>query len=535
MKSCFGYIRVSTVKQGDGVSLDAQKEAILAFASRHNITITQWFEEKETAAKKGRPIFNKMVAELRKKKAEGLVVHKIDRSARNLGDWARIGELADAGIDIHFATESLDFRSRGGRLAADVQAVVAADYVRNLREECIKGINGRLKQGLYPFKAPIGYLDNGGGKAKTPDPKRAPLILLGFELYGSGQWSQRAVLAELDRRGLRKPNGARLRPQNIETILGNPFYCGLIRIKKTGSLYQGAHEPLIPVSLFDRVQDVKAGKAIKKITAHNHTFRRLFRCGGCEGPMVPERQKGVVYYRCHSAQCPTKTVREDDIETSIATCLSSAKLSEQQFERLLVQFEKWLEDQNANDDGSAIQLQLAGIRHRQERLTDALIDRLIDQETFRQRKESLVMEEARLKDHLATMARSRQSSAEIRNFLELLKRLDFAYQIAAPPEKHAITKLTTSNRKVIGKKVEIEPSQWLLDLQLAADVRFGGPHRGAGRTFVDFAENFEVAEKVLRQFQIWSDEGADPGSGPPTRGPDGRFVSSPVWCRGNMA
>ena len=118
MKTCFGYTRVSTAKQGEGVSLEAQKEAILGFASRNNIEIIQWFEEKETAAKKGRPIFNQMIADLKRHRADGLVIHKIDRSARNFADWAKIGDLADAGIGIHFATESLDFSSRGGRLRA---------------------------------------------------------------------------------------------------------------------------------------------------------------------------------------------------------------------------------------------------------------------------------------------------------------------------------------------------------------------------------------------------------------------------------
>lgn len=33
MKPCFGYIRVSTQKQGEGVSLEAQRDAILAFAA----------------------------------------------------------------------------------------------------------------------------------------------------------------------------------------------------------------------------------------------------------------------------------------------------------------------------------------------------------------------------------------------------------------------------------------------------------------------------------------------------------------------
>ncbi len=53
--------------------------------------------------------------------------------------------------EVHFANESLDLQSRGGRLSADIQAVVAADYIRNLREETRKGFYGRLKQGLCPM------------------------------------------------------------------------------------------------------------------------------------------------------------------------------------------------------------------------------------------------------------------------------------------------------------------------------------------------------------------------------------------------
>ena len=123
MKPCFGYIRVSTQKQGEGVSLEAQRDAILAFAASHNLSVVEWFEEKETAAKSGRPIFNRMLRHLRRGLATGLIMHKIDRSARNLRDWALVSELPNQGIDIFFATESLDFRSRGGRLAANLQAV----------------------------------------------------------------------------------------------------------------------------------------------------------------------------------------------------------------------------------------------------------------------------------------------------------------------------------------------------------------------------------------------------------------------------
>ena len=139
MKNFFGYIRVSTPKQGLGVSLQEQKSAIERYALRSNLEIVTWFEERETAAKSGRPVFSQMLKGLEAGKAQGVIIHKIDRSARNLRDWTDLGELIDRGIEVHFANESLDLHSRGGRLSADIQAVVAADYIRNLREETRKG------------------------------------------------------------------------------------------------------------------------------------------------------------------------------------------------------------------------------------------------------------------------------------------------------------------------------------------------------------------------------------------------------------
>lgn len=90
MKTCFAYIRVSTVKQGQhGSSLQEQRDAITAFAQRHDLSISEWFDDRETAAKKGRTQFMRMMAALEKRKAAGVILHKIDRGARNLWDWAR--------------------------------------------------------------------------------------------------------------------------------------------------------------------------------------------------------------------------------------------------------------------------------------------------------------------------------------------------------------------------------------------------------------------------------------------------------------
>ena len=384
MKPCFGYIRVSTQKQGEGVSLDAQKDAILAFASAHGLSVIEWFQEKQTAAKSGRPVFNRMLRELKRGKAEGMIMHKIDRSARNLRDWAIVSELPDIGVDVYIATESYDFSSRGGRLTADIQAVIAADYIRNLREETIKGLTGRLKQGLYPFRAPVGYRDNGKGQPKTICPEKGPLIRQAFELYAAGEYSLRSLLTEMTRRGLTNLGGKPLSLHGIETVLGNAFYCGLIEIRRTGATYQGIHEPLIEARTFKRVQDIRAGRAGKKVTRHDHIYRGLFRCGLCDRPMTPERQKGHVYYRCHAPNCMTKTVRQELLDQEIRQHLDDLELTPKDEQRLRKRFCQWLNSKERLASVTSLELRIAKTDERLARLTDLLIDGDLRQGTIRE-------------------------------------------------------------------------------------------------------------------------------------------------------
>jgi len=474
MNEYFGYVRVSTTKQGEGVSLTAQKEAIEAYAAQNGLNISKWFEEQETAAKRGRPVFNTMVKALRRQRQRGLIVHKIDRSARNFRDWARIGDLADEGFDIRFATETLDFQTRGGRLSADIQAVIAADYVRNLKEEIRKGIDGCLKIGLFPFGAPIGYLDKGRGKVKTPDPKRAGLVKEMFALYATGDHSLRSLTKEMTARGLtnRKDNPPTKRL--IENALSNPFYCGIIRIQTTGATYQGIHEPLIDTTTYQRVQDIKAGKCGKKVTRHDHIYRGLFACGYCKMSMVPERQKGRVYYRCHSQGCPTTTVREDHIESEVETALSCLKLKPAAEERLIAEVTAWV-DEKIRDQKTAAPdtTALDDIDIKLERLTDALIDHLIDKNTFNRRREQLLLEKASLEKALAKRDELHAAPMNVRKFLELAKNLAGLHKTLTRSERRRYVSIAVSNRLVFGKTLQLEPSDWLQTIPVAHAVPCG--------------------------------------------------------------
>ncbi|MEL6503583.1 MAG: recombinase family protein [Pseudomonadota bacterium] len=462
MKQCFGYVRVSTKKQGEGVSLEAQKEAILHFAERNEIKVVRWFEEQQTAAKSGRPVFNSMLNALKRGGAQGVVMHRIDRSARNFFDWAKIGELSDAGFDVHFAAESLDFNSRGGRLTANIQMAVAEDYVRNLKIEIHKGQRGQLAKGYYPFTAPIGYLNNGKGKLKTPDPDRAPLIREAFELYASGNISIQALQQEMADRGLRSKNGKIVSMGIIAETLSNPFYAGTIRIRRTGEIYEGKHEPIVSPKMFERVQAIKEGRKHKTLTRHSYAFRGLFKCGSCGAAMIAELQKGHIYYRCHKPSCRGNCVREETLEAAIKPVVHQSSLSQDHIEKVVETVTGWMQRTAQNANLSSAEKDRKAVEQKLERLDDALIDGNIDAENHSRRKQVLTLEKIKLADSVRNAQEVAQKTDQLRRFLERIKNLAEHHDSAEGAEKREIVELATSNRTVTRKTVAVEPAKWLV-------------------------------------------------------------------------
>jgi DNA invertase Pin-like site-specific DNA recombinase len=472
MGKVFAYTRVSTIKQGEkGVSLQEQRDAILRYAQQHGLEVIRWFEEKETASKQGRPAFTQMLQLLRLGNAEGVVIHKIDRSARNLQDWADVGKLVDAGTEVHFANEALDLKTVGGRLAADIQAVVAAHYSRNLREEAKKGFYGRLKQGIYPLQAPPGYLNQGGGKLKIKDAAKAPLVIQAFELYRSGRYSLPQLAKEMYARGLRNHRGGPVSITGLSGILTNPFYTGIIRLKKTGEVFGAKHEALISQAMFKEVQGILHGKAVDRVVKHQLTFSRIVRCGTCRYALIGERQKGHIYYRCHNRPfknppaCPPTAIREEQLEAVILACFERLRLSKSQIQAARA----WIRQQSESDAAqvkqqiAVLELQLEAVRARMGRLTDLLLDGSIDEAVFDEKRKALILQEAETKERIkALQLGSAPVLARLEKFVELAGSPSLLYKKANREKKRELLKNILSNLSVAGKNVEItlkEPFQ----------------------------------------------------------------------------
>lgn len=450
----FAYIRVSTVRQGErGSSLVEQKSAIDAYASRNALSIVGWFEEMETAAKQGRRKFTQMLADLRAGKADGLIIHKIDRSARNLRDWADLGDLIDRGIDVRFVSDNFDLLSRGGRLSADIQAVVAADYIRNLREEVKKGMYGRLKQGFYPWAAPIGYLNCGKAKLKVIDPVKGPLVRHMFERYATNTIAFEELRHEMWQKGLRTSVGKPLYDRNITTALNNPFYMGVIRIRTTGETFPGAHESLITKDLYERVQLILRGRTVPKAKTHQFLLRQMVQCGSCtRRHLTGEYQKSHTYYRCHGELCRGISWKSEVLEGVALDHIQRVRIDEQGLGDLgdLVEDEYRAGMGGVESVKVALTLRLQHLDVRTTRLTDLLVDNVIDEATYNDRKEKLLLERGGLLEELGRVDR-RPPLQELFAMFERNNRQLLRYESLIDDEKRELLEIVCSNFSVCGK------------------------------------------------------------------------------------
>ncbi|MBL7789369.1 MAG: recombinase family protein [Chitinophagales bacterium] len=452
MKNIYAYIRVSTVKQGDGVSLEVQKRDIERFAQQKNLNIVEWFEEQKSASKGFRPKFNQMIEQLYSKKADGFVAHKIDRMMRNRHDWAIINELIDEGCEV-LSADGTTLDDVNGRFMGDIQAAVATRYSHNLSQEAKKGLYGRLAQGIMPFKAPVGYLNNGQGKLKTIDPLKVHLIQELFSLYIKGD-SVLILVDKIYQLGLRNNREKRLDKNGIISILRNPFYTGIIKIK--GQLFKGNHEPIISMTTYKKAQEVLDGKVNARLIKNDFLFRRMISCANCGYKLIGERQKGNIYYRCHTKTCPTATIRESVIQLCIRFLFDTVSINDTEMSFMETILNETTIDLKTKQKEAlqALSLKRFALKAKQDRITTLVIDGTIDQETYQKERNNILTEIQLLDEQEVNIsAQSGTYHEEVLKILEQAKTPYYIYENAIIEDKREMLKYITSNLVLEGKKL----------------------------------------------------------------------------------
>lgn len=312
------YLRVSTSEQAtkggqaEGFSIPAQREANKKKAQSMGAIVTKEFVERGVSGTTiNRPALKEMVKYLEEHRGQidYVIVHKIDRLARNRTDDVAINEKFDQlGVRLVSTSENID-QSPGGMLMHGIMSSIAEFYSKNLANEVTKGMDSKAKMGGTPGKAPTGYLNvrkyNQGVETRTVevDPDRAPHVQWAFERYVQGDISVSRLTALLENRGLTSAPLRNTPPRplsrgRVHSMLKNPYYIGTVTYK--GVQYPGVHEPLIDESTFLKVQDVLSGRRQGERTRkHHHYLKSTLWCGECGSRLilqVPKSRSGDYYH-----------------------------------------------------------------------------------------------------------------------------------------------------------------------------------------------------------------------------------------------
>ena len=298
------YVRVSTKDQAerdgeaDGYSIPAQIEACQRKAQSLGAIVVEAFVDRgESARSADRPELQRMLRSLKKSDIDFVIVHKIDRLARNRQDDIAITTaIAASGAKLVSVTENID-ETPSGFLMHGIMSSIAEFYSRNLALEVEKGIQQKFQAGGTVSLAPIGYINArkvvGGIEVRTVelDPERAHHIRWAFDAYATGDWTLSQLAEELETRGLtqrptRKRVSRPLPPNKLHELLRNRYYLGFVRYR--GLENEGKHSALIDSVTFERVQRVLAQHRVsgERSYRHKHYLAGSLTCGRCKSRMA---------------------------------------------------------------------------------------------------------------------------------------------------------------------------------------------------------------------------------------------------------
>ena len=433
-KTAVIYLRVSTKEQAErngdpeGYSIPAQREACRRRAQTLEAAIVREFVDRGESAKTAdRPALKEMLQYVAQHRIGYVIVHKIDRLARNRADDLAISSVFhEAGAQLVSCSENID-RTPSGLLLHGIMASIAEFYSQNLAAEVKKGMTQKAKNGGTPALAPIGYLNVrplvDGREVRTVevDPIRGPLIAWAFEAYASGEYSLRKLADELERRGLtqRETRNQAERPlpaNKLHHVLTNKYYVGIILYG--GEQYEGKHEPLIDPFTFEAVQQKLDTRRRTGDRAYRrfHYLKGSLRCGRCKsklGYCISEGNGGKYeYFFCwgrheRRTSCDLPHLTIDSVEVAVHDYHYFDRLDPEHLEetRLMLREEIQGAAKTLDKEVKRLTAKISGIQQQRLKASDMVLSEAIPEDIGRAKQLDLGIRLAEAETELAEVKR----------------------------------------------------------------------------------------------------------------------------------
>ena len=328
------YLRKSRMEEGLDTEevLAKHRKALAEYAAAHGIHIIEtYYEVVSGESLYARPEMLRLLEDVEEGKYEAVLVMDLDRLSR--------GRMKDQGIILDAFRESgtlIVTPEKSYNLSDEIDDELAEFKTFMSRRE-YKIINKRLRRGLaqtirdgcYVANAPYGYRKVTIDRRPTLEvyEPEAQYVRMMFEMYAQGLGCV-SIARHVTALGARPHRSEAFTRNSVAKILTNPTYIGKIvwdqkkhirkatngqmrhitvyQPKESWTVVDGLHPALIDKKLFDKVQDIMAGRytpAYNDGTVKS-PLAGLVKCARCGRNMQRMgMNKGQLYLLCNTLGC----------------------------------------------------------------------------------------------------------------------------------------------------------------------------------------------------------------------------------------
>ena len=415
MTKYLAYCRKSTdEKHKQVLSIKSQVEELKEFARREKLEIVDWITESKTAKSPGRKGFDQLLHLIKEGKANGILSWHPDRLARNSIDGGKLIYLLDTGKlkTLKFPTFWFE-NTPQGKFMLSIAFGQSKYYVDNLSENVKRGNRHKVKLGIWPNKAPYGYLNNIETKTIKLDPVESKVIKQVFQMFADGNTSFTNISKFLWRNGITKKDGKPIHINQVKRTLMRKFYIG--QFFYSGEWHKASHKCFISKQLFEKVQrQIELKNKSKPKNKRSFPFLGLIKCKECGASITAEqhikhyqrtkRQARYVYYRCTKklGECSQPYITQTDLTKQLKKKITDIALpaswGKQWFEWL--ERDKALETLKSKSETVKLEAGIEKLDQRLEKLLDLYLDQDLDDQSYKNKKNKLFEQKLELEEKL---------------------------------------------------------------------------------------------------------------------------------------
>lgn len=332
-RTAAAYLRKSRMEEGMDTDevLRRHRIGLQECAQRHGLDIVEWYPEVVSGESLyARPQMLRMLEDVEAGRYDAVLCMDLDRLSRGrMKDQGIILDaFKDSGTLIVTPDKVYDLSDEIDDELAEFKTFMSRREYKIINKRLQRGIRRSIQDGCYIANAPYGYRKVNIDRHPTLEiyEPEARFVRLMFELYSDG-FGCVAVAGQVNAMGAKPHRSDAFSRNSVAKILRNPTYIGKIvwnqktHIRKNAkgnpkhitiynppekwTITDGLHPPIVTKELFDKVQDIMAGRYRP---AHNDgtiksPLAGLVRCANCGGNMQRMNFKGLSYLICPKKGC----------------------------------------------------------------------------------------------------------------------------------------------------------------------------------------------------------------------------------------